>query len=1026
MAFNVEDMEQDSLPGDWCFKPETGYFELREGARVRDFWELKAGCLLRHHCHQRRTLFDPAGISDIPVPLDKLDNVRVTIHFDRDGSAKTFTDDFRNPQHHDKDLRQHQLPTTWKGITVFQLNAETRKELNMFSSDSNHCYHVQNAKKVAQGLKNQHQRQQRRDVTKMAKNKGEVVEKHLNQTEREMFHQAKVKELRSFFECGVWEFSTAEEATPERTLTSRILLKWSRNADGSPRAKARLVVRGFNDVDALMGNLETASPTTSRLSRSLLLSVSANLRWRAWSADVSTAFLQGLPQERKLWLKLPNEALQILGATANTRMFLQKLVYGQLDAPRRWFLEAVRRLKSLGWQQHALDPCCFCLINFKKESSPTLVGMLCLHVDDMLAAGDPNSKIYVDAETALKKAFDFRTFETDEKTLEYCGVKLERHDHCWKVNQHDYIQKVKPVTIHKGRTAEDEMNDHDRSQLRALLGSLQWPAVQTAPHLQCSASLISGQQKTGKLRAVIEANQLLRFAKQNSDVKLNYEPLDIDSLADLRLCAMFDAAHGVREDATSQGGYLIFVVPKKIFEKETSYHLIEWRSFKLPRVARSSLSAEAQAFGQTADVVEFICRYWTCLFNPPSKLKECLDQRSDLEPVMITDAKALYDSYNKEGLTGSSSVDKRTSLEIRVGKEQLQALGGVLKWMSSEKQFADGLTKSSTRTLLADRLRHHRQKLVWDPYYTSAKRKDAAEREASRNEFAKGKESNQHQPHSQPLTSPSPTTQPQHERMDDGNYELQIPEDPAELYTMEDEDMNEETYEPVYDDTHVEPYEPVEAYVATTKNAKVIKYVIAALTWLPTTSAMHAAPDHEHGQSGIWIFAILAMMLLCLLLGPWLGARYERLRLQQAMDLAYAHVDQLQREGAEQAGLIRRLRCQCYDVAGRRNEIANELEETRRNANVMAIMLASQIEAIRFLQARTDRLRSLIANHQAPCPLGDTVLVQPTLDGSLWHIDPECPIIELNRAHMVQEHDHCEYCCARDRNMVTDRAFTGR
>ena len=50
MAFNVEDMEQESLPGDWCFKPETGYFELREGARVRDFWELKAGCLLRHHC----------------------------------------------------------------------------------------------------------------------------------------------------------------------------------------------------------------------------------------------------------------------------------------------------------------------------------------------------------------------------------------------------------------------------------------------------------------------------------------------------------------------------------------------------------------------------------------------------------------------------------------------------------------------------------------------------------------------------------------------------------------------------------------------------------------------------------------------------------------------------------------------------------------------------------------------------------------------------------------------------------------
>ena len=42
----------------------------------------------------------------------------------------------------------------------------------------------------------------------MAKNKGEMVEKYLNQIEKEMFHQAKVKELRNFFECGVWEFST--------------------------------------------------------------------------------------------------------------------------------------------------------------------------------------------------------------------------------------------------------------------------------------------------------------------------------------------------------------------------------------------------------------------------------------------------------------------------------------------------------------------------------------------------------------------------------------------------------------------------------------------------------------------------------------------------------------------------------------------------------------------------------------------------------------------------------------------------
>ena len=80
-----------------------------------------------------------------------------------------------------------------------------------------------------------------------------------------------------------------------------------------------------------------------------------------WSADVTTAFLQGLPQERKLWVRLPADAAALLGGDSSTRMLLHKPVYGQLDAPKRWYLEACRRLKSLGWRPHALDPCLWLL-----------------------------------------------------------------------------------------------------------------------------------------------------------------------------------------------------------------------------------------------------------------------------------------------------------------------------------------------------------------------------------------------------------------------------------------------------------------------------------------------------------------------------------------------------------------------------------------------------------------------------------------------------------------------------------------
>ena len=244
---------------------------------------------------------------------------------------------------------------------------------------------------------------------------------------------------------------------------------------------------------------------------------------------------------------------------------------------------------------------------------------------------------------------------------------------------------------------------------------------------------------TNKIRAIVEANSLLRFAKDNCDVGLRYDPFESSDLSDLRMTVMFDAAFGVREDGSSQGGCLMLLTPKKVFQEETPHHVLDWKSFKLHRVARSSLSAEAQAFGQATDAAEYACRFWGCIMDPHI-LREQLNQTSPLEPTVVTDAKALYDSYYKEGAGSvSQSVDKRTGLEIKVAKEQLMSLSGTLRWISSERQFADGLTKASARALLAERLRYGKIKFVWDPSYTAAKKKDRRARDKSRNEFAETK-----------------------------------------------------------------------------------------------------------------------------------------------------------------------------------------------------------------------------------------------------------------------------------------------
>eukprot|EP00913_Durusdinium_trenchii_P003738 g3460.t1 len=560
--------------------------------------------------------------------------------------------------------------------------------------------------------KQQGKEQKAAKMKKFKKNKSDVNERLLGPQERAMFKEAKIKELKSFFGHHVWTFQTVQEADPGRTLSSRILLKWSRNPDGTPRAKARLIVRGFADPDALAGKIETSSPTTTRLSRSMVLSLAATMGWSTWTADVSTAFLQGREQDRKLWVKLPAEALSLLGGDENTRMLLLKPCYGQIDAPRGWFLEAVSRLKRGGLKQHALDPCAFLIYELDDEhydpADPVhtevsglgerrLVGMVIMHVDDLLGAGCLKSPRYQAVVEQLKSNFSFREWKEDQKILEYCGCELEKLDEggtC--LYQTKYMEKVKPIAMDKKRSPAELLKEREITQLRGLLGSLQWPAVQTAPHLQCSTSLLAGQISKATVQTVLDCNRLLKFAKDNKDVGLQYRHIGHPS--ELRLLCFFDAGFSTRNDGSSQGGYVLMMVNDKLMKSddEDFYHILDWKSFKTPRVARSSLGAEAQAGGQASDATDFVCRYWHHLLEPDLPLKNLMEIQSSLRPVMVTDAKALYDAYHREA-TSSAVVDKRVSLEIRVMKERLQELGGLLKWMSSDRQVADGLTKEAAR-----------------------------------------------------------------------------------------------------------------------------------------------------------------------------------------------------------------------------------------------------------------------------------------------------------------------------------------
>ena len=222
----------------------------------------------------------------------------------------------------------------------------------------------------------------------LRRGRGEINARELNVSDREKVIQAKVKELESFFTNKVWKFidPKANQISKDRTVTTRWVLTWKpgvpdKNGHVSgPRAKARLVLRGYQDPDLF--SLEKNSPTSQRAGKMTLLVIATIFGWLVWCGDVRAACLSVAGFGRELLVLLPRDCGPLLGCGPGQPVHIRMLksAYGLADAPLLWFREASRRLTRLGWNAQELDKCTFAFYNSQGE----LDGLLILHVDDML------------------------------------------------------------------------------------------------------------------------------------------------------------------------------------------------------------------------------------------------------------------------------------------------------------------------------------------------------------------------------------------------------------------------------------------------------------------------------------------------------------------------------------------------------------------------------------------------------------------------------------------------------------------
>ena len=150
--------------------------------------------------------------------------------------------------------------------------------------------------------------------------------------------------------------------------------------DGEEVVKARLCAKGFQETEELRRD----SPTISKVALRTLLSVVATRGWVLRGEDVKSAFLQGAPIDRVVYVNPPREFKGVHGR--NTLWKLRKRIYGLVDASRGWYCQLCDVLTDLGCKRVEIEPAVFVFI---EEGQVT--GLMGLHVDDVLLAGEPAS-----------------------------------------------------------------------------------------------------------------------------------------------------------------------------------------------------------------------------------------------------------------------------------------------------------------------------------------------------------------------------------------------------------------------------------------------------------------------------------------------------------------------------------------------------------------------------------------------------------------------------------------------------------
>ena len=416
--------------------------------------------------------------------------------------------------------------------------------------------------------------------------------------------------------------------------------------------KARLVARGFEENSKA---LQTDSPTCSKESLRIVLAIISSYEWKLHSLDIKSAFLQGAPMDRNVFIKPPEEA--------KTTMLwnMVRCPYGLADAGRHWYMRLRKELIEAGMIISKYDQALF-----RWYLDGKLCGLLVCHVDDILFGGQEQFH-----DKVINKIRRIFAVGLEENTnLKYLGLTITQSEYGIKVSTSHYAKSLKSIPV--SATSEEGFSSEQTKTLKQFCGQINWLTSQGRPDIAFNSCYIANSLKTGNSNVFHFANKTIRKIQQQ-EVNLNF-PSAID-FQTCKVVSFCDASHANLPNAGSQGGFVSFIV-----DQNGLYCPITWQSRKLRRVVKSTIAAECLAAVEACEMSTYLAFV----------LKEILRPTRCIETVVYCDNKNLVNAVHST----TNLEDKRLLIDMSILRDMLlqRELSGFL-WVSTDYQLANPLTK---------------------------------------------------------------------------------------------------------------------------------------------------------------------------------------------------------------------------------------------------------------------------------------------------------------------------------------------